>query len=58
MVDAILLVSVMIDGKYKYLKPPTLQWNIETSSVYYVFYWWFLLYFKINKKIILANKTF
>ena len=51
MVDAILLVSVMIDGKYKYLKPPTLQWNIETSSVYYVFYWWLYYFYYISKLI-------
>ena len=55
--DGIWLVSVMVDGKYKYLNVCSAI-KYCNISVYGVLCWWFPLYFKINKKISLVKQIF
>ena len=59
MVDRIWVMPVMVDGKQKYLKmfvlQQALQWNIVTSSVYRVMYWWLLLQSNLYKTVTLGT---
>ena len=57
-VDEIWLVSVIVDGKYKYFKNVCSAITYCNSSVYWVLYWWFSLHFKINEKISLVKQIF